>query len=125
MPSCGKDSLECMMASSIQGTGICQNIPYCEIYLPSEQRKSSEPFFHYFAEWIAFRFLYREKGCLAKIDSMDNLVFGQANHAILKSPKLHNLYRRQDNRRTSHLSLHPKCLQQSIRMVLDLRSVSF
>ena len=25
------------MASSIQGTGICQNIPYCEIYLPSDE----------------------------------------------------------------------------------------
>ena len=29
-------------------------------------------FFHYFAEWIAFRFLYSEKGSLAKIDGMDN-----------------------------------------------------
>lgn len=59
------------MALSIQGTGICQNIPYCEIYLPNEHRKSSE-LFHYFAEWIAFRFLYSEKGSLAKIDGMDN-----------------------------------------------------
>ena len=28
--------------------------------------------FHYFAEGIAFRFLYSEKGSLAKIDNMDN-----------------------------------------------------
>ena len=28
--------------------------------------------FHYFAEGIAFRFLYSEKGSLAKIDGMDN-----------------------------------------------------
>lgn len=33
----------------------------------------NHPFlFHYFAEWIAFRFLYSEKGSLAKIDGMDN-----------------------------------------------------
>lgn len=63
--------------------------------------------FHYFAEWIAFRFLYSEKGSLAKIDGMDNsdallLAFSsKANEASLSCKVAFTAYRMPDK---SHAS---------------------